>query len=1269
MGLDAKSNFEDGLRAILAGNKEDTKVLQLAADLLLSKVGGDAAIQQGGRGYWPRLCNPKTNPTWDYSPQNLRDNAGKGKLAELIHSELDEASRAALALELDLSWTAKVQPGKFYEADKAKARLKEGTIFFIESFKNPDKRQSEFLAMHPEAQEKVTSFLGIIDSLENPILPRNRKAAPALVYSTLLFKFFPSPVTQALLALHIAKPREKKTAALASDSFASLGDDPIKLARGERGYVFPAFTSLPLFGAANTEDIRWSEFDIAAFKEALKTVNQFRLKTEERLERRMKYETAISYMRGEHDKWEDPDEAEESEPPARIKDDPRVPLVAKLLDDRVKDLELTDEDSPSRTLSPRRLRGWTQLAEKFTRIVEISEPYSIAKYQKLKKALTEYQTEHKDDMGDAGLFEALIQKAEYWCLWQKPNDSQLQERESRGWSDNILATYRDYLEFNEEIQWLKEPIRFTPADARESRRLFMFSDLSGRSKIKHHADTLAVEVSLALKENDIWKERRALLPYSAPRLRRDHLRGEEGSDDLTETPWMQPMMEALGLEDEWKQDVSGHAVSLMPEPGKNGTRYLLNFPISLEPSKLVALVGKENLWKGQFNGTRDKHIHLHWPTTMDEKYLAEAWWRRKEPFTCLAADLGTRACAAVAVMEFLPGKPGEHERLVGYAEGGPWKACLLNQDRELLRLPGEDVRVLEKGRWIQEPYGSKGREPDVEETAEFDRWLRLFEIKEDDYLRDQTSGLSFPQQNDRLLRIFRRGQSRNMQLNRWLRFLIEGDIKRVEETLAAIQEEAHVDWKKWAKDNSMEPLKEALRVEIIRHQEILKREIEILANRILPLRGRRWKWIERPDGKNWVLQQTLPGTDTEKKKIRGQRGMSVWRIEQVEELRRRLQSLNRALQRKPGDKAKMGKHSLGSELPDPCPDIAEKLDALKEQRINQTSHLILAKALGVRLKPHALPDFERKKRDVHGEYELIPDRKPVDFIVLEDLSRYRTSQDRGPSENSRLMKWCHRAITEKLKQLCEPYGIPVLETPAAYTSKFCSRTGIAGFRAREIKPGQTHLIGKKQREHFEFSKLESMLKEIARSGRNELPLIVPARGGPLFVTAHQFHELHPKEIHEDADLNAACNLALRAVAAPDAHEILTRMRCKKEKGVLKFAGSIKNPKPSKRDAARFETAMEFHLKDLAAEDPANDNENEENSHISNVFVDLGKVACFEGVQASGWDMPLATGKGLWGTIKQWEFTYCNKLNQARIEKWRKEGKLPPHKDDDPIPFD
>lgn len=1258
LGTRHDANFENGLEHVLAGNSVPNEVLQLAVDLLLTKVGGDAAIQQGGRGYWPRLCNPKAKPTWDYSPENLASGAGKEKLAASVHSELDDIGRCNLANEVELSWTVKVQPGEYFEAEASRNRLREGLDFFLKSFANPDNRLAAYLEHFPNAKQELTVASEHLGSLPELTIPRNRKAAPALVFSTLIFKFFPTPATQALLALHVAKPKESKKIG-EKDQFLSLGDDPIKLARGERGYIFPAFTALPIFESSGPDDIKWNEFDIAAFKEALKTVNQFRLKTEERRERRLQFLNAIRYMEGEKVAWVDPNGGEESEAPARMKGDPRFLLAKKLIFDLKKTLELTDLDNDSLAISKRRLRGWSQLVEKFNQIVEAGEAFSEKKRGKLKEELSKFQKNHVDDMGDVRLFEELISNGDYWCFWQKSTAEERSKQEANDWAtQRFLDQFRAFAEYQSEAEWLNQPIRFTPADALESRRLFMFSDLAGRSAVKHRQDALAVEVSVALIEcQDIWRERRVLLHYTAPRLRRDRLRNVAGKDNLSATPWMQPMMEALGIGERLKQDVAGHAVSLMPESGTQGRRYLLNFPVSLEPEPLIAALGKQSLWKNQFNGTRDKSIHLHWPSTMDEKYQENAWWNRKESFVCLAADLGTRACASVALMRFSPGHPQQNERLIGVAAGQPWKSSRI--DAKLLRLPGEDMRVFENGEMRDEPFGSKGRLPDSRETAEYRDWLETFQIPEDHFWRERAASLSFPQQNDWMLRIFRRGQVRNMQLNRWLRFISESDAPRQKDALAEIAEEPMEQWKQWAGKSDLGPLQAALRVEIDKHQDLLRKHVVVLANRVIPLRGRRWDWVQREDRVNWILVQKEAALDESKNKIRGQRGISTMRIEQIEELRRRLQSLNRALQRKPGEKAKMGRSSANMEIPDPCPEIADKLESLKEQRTNQTAHLILAEALGVRLKAHSLDLADRKARDVHGEYEAIPGRNPVDFIVLEDLSRYRTSQDRGPSENSRLMQWCHRAVTDKLKQLCEPYGIPVLETPAAYTSKFCSRTGVAGFRAREIKPGEEFRLGKKQKESKEFERLQQQLKQLQDNGLEEHSLIVPARGGPRFVAMVESRENFPSERVSDADINAACNLALRAVAAPDSHDLLPRLRCVKEEGQLRFIGTIPNSKPSKRDAKKFSERIDFSISgESLSEASTQEDEEESAGRVTNVFVDVGNIANFEKVRAENWSMPLATGKGLWGTIKKMEFSYCLKLNQQRLKKWIKSSNGP-----------
>jgi IS605 OrfB family transposase len=1269
-GITEKSSVEDGFKAVLAGNLAEPKALQLAVDLLLAKVSGDAAIQQGGRAYWPRLCNPKARPTWDYSTESLKSGSGKNKLAQSIHQELDDAQRTDLANELQLSWTVKLQPDSLFNAEESKKRLEEAVDYFTKALTAPDKRQAQFLEKYPNAFKELLKLREDIKNLDSPLIPRNRKAAPSLTFSTLLFKYFPSAMTQSLLALHVAKSKAAKVA-VEADGFASLGDDPIKLARRDRGYVFPAFTSFPVWGASNHGDIRWSEFDVAAFKEALKTVNQFRLKTDDRLKQRRKYEAAVAYMEGAK-KWEDPEAAENDEPPGRLKGDPRREIVRQLLkkrwieNDMIEGIEYAE--SP-RAIGRRALRGWEDLTEKWNKAVKPGEIFGEAAYKKLNTILGEFQTAHRDDMGDVNLYETLIKNSDYWCLWQRPTPEQREERRKNDWSDHILKDCRLFLEYGEEIKKLGEAIRFTPADARESRRLFMFSDLTGRSKHKHRTvsqepenKTRGVDVSIAMNVSGAWQEQRVRLDYTAPRLMRDRLRQVKGEENLTAASWEQPMMEALGWGENCTQDISDCAVSLMPDLDRNGQRrFLLNFPVSLESPISEEQKQRAERWKNQFNGKDGTNIHLHWPTTMDKKYHERGWWKRPTPFSFISADLGTRACASWAQFEVSPGEPATNEHHLGTAEGQTWKARMKFQGQ--FRLSGEDAKVLEKGRWVSEPYGEKGRKADPSETVQAKEMAKTLEFSDADIAWEQKR---FPEQNYLLLVAFRRCQGKLARYNRWLRFLRDTKKKAdIFEELSKLLTEAEINppsqlpsaWSDWIERKSDGPLCVELEREIGRFQDILKNQVRALSNRIVPLRGRQWEWAKREDGKNWILRQTEPGTASAQVKIRGQRGLSLRRIEQLEDLRRRLQSLNRALQRKPGEKVLMGRASRAIELPDPCPDILLKLDAMKEQRVNQTAHLILAQALGVRLKAHMVDEEERRTRDLHGEYEQIPDRKPVDFIVLEDLSRYRTSQDRGPSENSRLMKWCHRAVTEKLKELCEPYGIPVLETPPAYTSQFCSKTGIAGFRAREITNRELPLKGKRLDEK-EYREYEELFKTLDKEAPGKhLALFIPEQGGPRFV-AYYYDQGEPKEISRDADINAAINLGLRAVAAPDNLRILNRLRCASQGVELVYQDA------TKRGKAKFAKPPKLSLKiDSAATEESP--HHEENTRMTNVFIDVGGVAQFDRVEIQGEALPAATGKGLWGTIKKNKLKYCLKLNRNRVQHWRKRGLLPP---EDNIPL-
>ncbi|MGH9525382.1 MAG: type V CRISPR-associated protein Cas12b, partial [Terriglobales bacterium] len=481
-------------------------------------------------------------------------------------------------------------------------------------------------------------------------------------------------------------------------------------------------------------------------------------------------------------------------------------------------------------------------------------------------------------------------------------------------------------------------------------------------------------------------------------------------------------------------------------------------------------------------------------------------------------------------------------------------------------------------------------------------------------------------------------QSRLARLDRWLWMLREPE--RRERAIKEIDAERP----EWAHG---EELAATLAAGRRRLTEALPGQLAAIANRCLPMRGRRWEWRPHPDAAGW--RQLVPvGAPGPHRRLAGQRGISLERIAQIAMLRQRLQSLSRALQREPGA-APLAREQLRAPVPECCPEIPGKLDRLKRQRVNQTAHWVLAEALGVRPRPHAMPSADRTARDQHAEYERIPGRGPVDFIVLEDLSRYRSSRDRPPRENSRLNQWCHRQILAKVKELAGIFGIPVLETPAAYSSRFCSRSGAAGFRAVELTPDAAALVRWKKiladpedddyratRQFFDWLRAAND----GRAGKKPRCLIAPDRGGPLFVSLAQRApgrapegQAPPRWVMQ-ADINAAINLGLRAVAAPDVAEIHQRIRAKREGGVIQArAGSA-------RERARW-----------GAHPPQIRCDGEAASDYANFFVDVAGVAQFGHAAVTGVQARLASSKGLWTSVRQREWAVCREINRQRMSGW------------------
>src|SRR5439155_10389412 len=100
-----------------------------------------------------------------------------------------------------------------------------------------------------------------------------------------------------LLRATTPKPRDDQRTPDAIIDLSGEGD-PIRSARGQRGFIFRAFTSLLCWGGDGNGAPQWIQFDFAAFEEALKALHQVDDKAKEREEERKLKQAVHDYQRG-----------------------------------------------------------------------------------------------------------------------------------------------------------------------------------------------------------------------------------------------------------------------------------------------------------------------------------------------------------------------------------------------------------------------------------------------------------------------------------------------------------------------------------------------------------------------------------------------------------------------------------------------------------------------------------------------------------------------------------------------------------------------------------------------------------------------------------------------------------------------------------------------------------------------------------------------------------------------------------------------------------
>jgi hypothetical protein len=293
-------------------------------------------------------------------------------------------------------------------------------------------------------------------------------------------------------------------------------------------------------------------------------------------------------------------------------------------------------------------------------------------------------------------------------------------------------------------------------------------------------------------------------------------------------------------------------------------------------------------------------------------------------------------------------------------------------------------------------------------------------------------------------------------------------------------------------------------------------------------------------------------------------------------------------------------------------------------------------------------------------------------------------------------------VRDKLKQLSEVFGLPVLETPAGYSSRFCSRSGVPGFRAEEVTAGFTNKgqwawLARKQDEKGKPTaeaqrlldldrglvqaqkELESDWAQRKRSGRcPKRTLLVPMAGGPVFVPVvekAEGAEIDPAIAQ--ADVNAAINLGLRAVADPRLWRIHPRLRSVRDGGAQAAGGRKGKPQldgqtpaaqaclltREKRKYGETGKPLVLHRSDKAKPD---------DTRQPNFFADFAGLEAIarelaEVDRESSWltrewtsaeisgehgTPPLVHSKCFWGCVKAVQWKRVAAINEARLAAWK-----------------
>jgi hypothetical protein len=220
--------------------------------------------------------------------------------------------------------------------------------------------------------------------------------------------------------------------------------------------------------------------------------------------------------------------------------------------------------------------------------------------------------------------------------------------------------------------------------------------------------------------------------------------------------------------------------------------------------------------------------------------------------------------------------------------------------------------------------------------------------------------------------------------------------------------------------------------------------------------------------------------------------------------------------------------------------ILDTLDQLRENRIKQLASRLVEAALGIGSEDKEKHWDGGTKRPRQRIESKTHDKRflPCHAVIGEDLENYKPEQTRLRSENKRIRDWAARNVRKYIIEGCQLNGLYFDEVSPRWTSQQDSRTGAPGIRCEDVavedflkrkKSIDSAKKGERARDRFIAALAERFQGSGTESEQKQL-LRIPNKSGELFVSGDP-NSSTANGIQ--ADLNAAANIGLRALADPD----------------------------------------------------------------------------------------------------------------------------------------